>query len=134
MSELETITLDEVEYVRKDSIITSKIVFTGEKTIASTMIGEKVIVRSYNEGVNCGIVELADDTGVVLVNCRRLYYHKPKDKNTSWYEGVAMTGIGEGSKVSLTVNKKVIIEKYSMTLCTDESYKSIMGLKPNGQN
>lgn len=130
----ETMMIDDVKYVRVDSIETKTIEYTGEETIASTMIGEKVIVRSRNEGINAGIVELADETGVVLINCRRIWYHKPKDKNLSWYEGVAETGLSDTSKVSGTVSKKVIIEDYSMTKCTEKAFKSIMELKPNAQN
>lgn len=108
--------------------------FTGEESIASRMIGKPVIVRSSNEGINIGIVVLADETGVELKDCRRLYYHRPADKSLSWYEGVAMTGISNTSKVSGTVKTKVIIEKYSMTLCTNEAYQSVLNLTPNEQN
>ena len=135
MSKPQTMMIDEVKYVREDSIESNEVVeFTGEETVASVMIGKKVIVRSRNEGINAGIVELADDSGIVLRECRRIWYHKPQDKRVSWYEGVAETGLDSSSKVSCTVSKKVIIEDYSMTLCTDESFKSIMELKPNEQN
>lgn len=102
--------------------------------LANRMIGENVIVRSRNEGINVGTVVYADETGVELKNCRRLWYHKPKNKELSWYEGVAVSGISEDSKVSVTVLRKVIIEDYSMTLCTNEAFKSIMELKPYEQN
>ena len=108
----ETIKIDEIEYIRKDSVKEEVINFTGEETIASIMIGKPVIVRSRNEGINVGIVELADETGVVLKNARRLYYHRPKDKSLSWYEGVAQSGISDNSRVSGTVDRKVIIEDY----------------------
>ena len=103
------------------------------KSLASIMIGKPVIVRSNNEGINIGIVVAADETGVILTSCRRLYYHKPKDKNLSWYEGVAMSGLSEDSIVSGTVDKKVIIETYSMTKCTPKIFKSIMEKTPNAQ-
>lgn len=103
-------------------------------SIASRMIGKKVIVRSRNEGINAGIVVLADESGVELRNCRRIWYHKPKNKAYSWYEGVSVCGISDDSKVSCTVNTKVIIEDYSMTICTDEAFKSIMEITPNAQN
>ena len=111
-----------------------KIEWTGEKTIASRMTGKKVLVRSRNEGINAGVVVLADETGVELKDCRRLYYHRPKKETLSWYEGVAMSGLNEDSKVSGTVNRKVILEDYSMTECTEDAFKSIMELKPNVQN
>lgn len=135
MSKLKTIKLDDVEYVRADSVKGQTVIeFTGEQTIASVMIGKNVIVRSRNEGINAGTVELADDTGVILVNARRIWYHKPKDSKLSWYEGVAVSGIDSNSKVSGTVNRKVIIEDYSMTECDNDAFKSIMGLTPNEQN
>lgn len=123
-----------ITYVPKTEANQEVINFTGEETLASRMIGKNVIVRSRNEGINVGTVVLADETGVELSNCRRIWYHKPKDKNLSWYEGVATSGISDDSKVSGTVPKKVIIEDYSMTELNNESYKSIMELKPNGQN
>lgn len=115
--------IDGIEYIEKDK---AQINFTGKESIASRMIGEKVLVRSYNEGINAGIVVLADDTGVELKNCRRLWYLKPKNKDLAWYEGVAASGLSEDSKVSGTVLQKVIIEKYSMTLCSEIAWKSIM--------
>lgn len=134
MSEPKTMQINDVDYVRKDSVNETIIKFTGDESIASRMIGRKVLVRTRNEGLNAGIVVLADDTGVELKDCRRIWYHKPKDKNLSWYEGVAVSGIGDGSKVSGTVPTKVIIENYSMTVCGDDAFKSIMEITPNAQN
>lgn len=134
MSEPETIKINSVEYIRKDSVEEVVVNFTGEKTVASRMIGKKVIVRSRNEGINSGIVVVADDTGVELRACRRIWYHRPKDKSLSWYEGVAVSGLDENSKVSGTVPWKIIIEDYSMVLCTDLAFESIMEVTPNAQN
>lgn len=127
-----TIKIDDVEYVIKDSTFTN-VEWTGEKSLASRMIGKKVIVRSRNEGINAGIVVLADETGVELKDSRRIWYHKPKNNDLSWYEGVAVSGISNDSKVSCTVPIKTIIEDYSMTLCIDSAFKTIMELKPNAQ-
>ena len=133
MTKKETMVVNGVEYVRADSA--KKVVnFTGKKSVATRMIGKAVIVRSRNEGINAGIVVIADETGVELKDCRRLYYHKPKDKTISWYEGVATSGISDTSKVSGTVTTKVIIEDYSMTECNKDAYKSIMEKKPNEQS
>lgn len=114
-------------WVKESSV--EKIEYTGEETLGSTMIGKNVIVRSRNEGINAGTVVLADETGVVLKNCRRLWYHKPN--KGSWYEGISKFGIHKDSKVSETINKKVIIEDYSMTECKEEAFRSIMELKPH---
>lgn len=132
----ETMMIDNVKYVREDSVKESTVVeWTGDVTVASRMIGKNVIVRSRNEGINVGTVVVADDTGVELKNCRRLWYHKPKDVNLSWYEGVANSGISSDSKVSATVESKFIIEDYSMTEFKNiECYNSVMEATPNGQS
>lgn len=93
--------------------------------IADSMVGKYVIVRSMNEGVNAGFVERADETGVILLEARRLWYHKPADPALSWYEGVAVSGVSKDSKLSCPVERKAIIEDYSMTECTDVAKKSI---------
>ncbi len=96
-----------------------------KESILSESIGKYVIVRTRNEGVNCGKVLKADETGCVIEDARRIYYHKPKDSNVSWYEGVSTTGLHSGSKISCTVSEKYIIEDYSFTICTEEAEKSI---------
>lgn len=135
MNHPETIKIDEIYYRREDTIPMSPeaVIFTGEESVATRMIGKNVIVRTRNEGINAGEVVFADSSGVELKNCRRIWYHKPKDKSVCWYEGVAKTGLSSDSKVSCTVSSKVIIEDYSMTLCTSEAFKSIMEKIPHAQ-
>lgn len=135
MNDVTQIIVGDVKYVREDLIeATSSIEFTGEQSVASLLIGKKVIVRSRNEGINAGIVVVADNTGIMLKECRRLYYHKPLDKKTSWYEGVAKTGISRDSKVSCTVDSKSIIEDYSVTICSSTAMGTIMQAVPHEQS
>jgi len=96
------------------------------KKITDRYIGKYVICRSRNEGINAGYLVDADETGCRLSEARRLWHHKPKE-NASWYEGVALYGLDEDSKISAKVAEKIIIEDYSLTLCTPESKKSIEG-------
>lgn len=126
----EQMIINGIEYIKKDSIFT---IAEGD-TIANSMRGEFVIVRSRNEGINAGTVEAADDTGIVLSGCRRIYYHRPQNRALSWYEGVAVSGLDDSSKVSGTVARKVIMEDYSITLCTDVAKSSILEHPPNAQN
>jgi len=102
---------------------------TGKQTSVSSIlkdaIGKYVIVRTRNEGINCGKVFQADETGVIIEDARRIYYHKPKDSNLSWYEGVAESGLHSDSKISGTVSRKYIIEDYSLTICSEEAEKSL---------
>lgn len=134
MSVPKTIKIDNVEYVPVDSIKSEVVNFTGEDSVASRCIGKQVLVRSRNEGINAGTVVTADATGIELKNCRRLWHHKPKDKNVCWYEGIAKTGLDKTSKVSCTIPSKVIIEDYSATICEREAFISIMEITPHAQN
>lgn len=101
--------------------------------LGSQFVGKYVIVRSRNEGINAGKVLELDDTGVILEDARRLYYHKPANKELSWYEGVAIEGLSKDSKVGAEVTK-LIVEDYSITVCTKEAEKSIRGAKANAQS
>lgn len=103
-------------------------------SVASHSIGSYVIVRDRNEGINAGEVVAADETGVVLKNARRLWHHKPKAIDQSWYEGVANSGLSSDSRVSGVVLRKVIIGNYSTTLCTDEAKQSIEAAVAHAQN
>lgn len=104
-----------------------------KKSFLEQYIGKYVIVRSRNEGINAGIVREIDETGVVLSGARRIWYHKPNDKNTSWYEGVAVSGLSSDSMISCVVIEKVIVEDYSITLCTEEASNSIKNHKSHAQ-
>lgn len=106
---------------------------TKQSNLYNSYIGKYVICRSRNEGVNAGKVIAADETGVILDDARRLYYHKPVNKNISWYEGVAISGLSNDSKVG-TPACKLIVEDYSLTVCTSDAEKSIRGAKDNDQN
>lgn len=103
------------------------------KNLLSRYVGKYVICRSRNEGVNAGYVIEADETGVILKDARRLYYHKPVNKNTSWYEGVAVCGLSADSRTGEPV-EKIIIEDYSLTVCTPAAEKSINEAKTNAQS
>jgi hypothetical protein len=104
-----------------------------KKGIYDRYIGKYVICRTQNEGVNAGQVIELDETGVILKDARRLYYYKPAHKNTSWYEGVAIYGLAEGSKVGISV-EKIIVEDYSLTICSPEAECSIREFKAHVQN
>lgn len=101
--------------------------------VAGSLIGQYVIIRSRNEGINAGVVTEADASGVVLKGARRLWRHTPADKSQSWYEGVANHGLSDDSKISAAVDAKVIIEDYSATICTAIARQSIEAAVPHAQ-
>lgn len=95
-------------------------------------VGKRVIVRSRNEGINAGVVEAIGDGWVELSDCRRLWSHKPKDPKDVWYEGVAQSGLSPDSRVG-TISVKLIVEDFSLTLCTQDAWKSISEAPVNGK-
>ncbi len=99
-----------------------------------SFVGQYVIVRSRNEGINAGEIEAMDATGIVLKNARRIWYHKPASKSESWYEGVANHGLSSDSKISGAVSQKVIIEDYSITVCSETARQSIESAIPHAQS
>lgn len=105
-----------------------------QSSLFKSMIGKYVLVRSRNEGINAGYLEDADDTGCILKECKRLWYHKPAVKTESWYEGVCNHGVSSDSKVSGAVERKVIVEDYSIIECTAKAAKSIQEVKAHGQD
>ncbi len=105
----------------------------GGSSLFNRYIGKYVICRTRNEGINAGKVIELDETGVILEDARRLYYHKPVNKNVSWYEGVAKYGISNDSKLGTPI-EKIIVEDYSLTVCTEEAEKSIREAKENEQS
>ena len=86
-------------------------------------VGKYVICRSRNEGINSGTVKMIDETGLVLSDARRLWFHKTSNES-SWYEGVANNGLSNDSKISEPV-EKVIIENYSLTICSEKAIKNL---------
>ena len=90
-------------------------------------IGKYVIVRSRNEGINFGKLVQADETGCVLEEASRLWYHNPQ--KASWYEGVALNGLKDDSKISVPTCK-YIVEDYSITLCESDAIENIKNFPP----
>lgn len=121
--------IDGVEYIKKEDAIALE----STDSICKTWIGKKVICRSRNEGVNCGVVAMIDSTGVELKDCRRLWYHEPKNTAVSWYEGVSEYGLSDNCRIS-SKHTKLIIEDYSLTLVEDAAFEQIMKYKTNEQS
>jgi hypothetical protein len=106
---------------------------TTKMSLYSRYVGKYVICRTRNEGINAGKVLALDETGVILEDARRLYYHKPASKSLSWYEGVAIDGLSNDSRVGAAV-EKILAEDYSLTVCSVKGEKSIRGAKDNEQS
>ena len=126
---LDDLTLGQLKEVK--NLITPNAGVSESESFLNKYIGKYVICRTRNEGINFGKVKDIDSTGVVLSSARRIYYHKPKDSSVSWYEGVSKSGLSNDSKISC-LTEKVIIEDYSLTVCTDEAIESILNKTSQG--
>lgn len=124
---IEDLTIKQVRELQR--LFSNSIPEQSNAFILESYIGKYVIVRTRNEGINAGVVSKISKEGVVITDARRIYYHKPKDRKVAWYEGVAMTGLSSDSKISGTVDEKVIVEDYSLTLCSKEAEDSIRNHK-----
>ena len=114
---------DENSVIEKSSSVTDEI---------SHLVGKYVIVRTRNEGINAGCLVAADETGCVLRQARRLYRPISKDTDLAWYEGVAVSGLhADKSICSGDVDKKIIMEDYSIITTTTVAEESIKNFTPN---
>lgn len=125
---IDDLTLGQVKELRAMSSLQA----APQSSIYSNLVGNYVIVRSRNEGVNAGTVKIADETGIVLTNARRLWRHRPANQNEggAWYESVALHGLApDYTRISEAVPEKGIVENYSFTICTTAAKSSIEGFE-----
>ena len=89
----------------------------------NSLIGKKVIVRTYSCGVHYGEIVEKSGTEVILKNSRILYYWKIKGNGISLNE-VANTGLHQDSKVCAPVELQWL-NAIGITTCTAAAIKSI---------
>lgn len=88
-----------------------------------SMVGKKVIVRTYSAGVHFGEIVEKDGTEVILKNARRLYFWKTANNGISLSE-VANAGLHKDSKVCSPV-KLQWLDAIELIACTDEAISNI---------
>ena len=90
----ETIKIDEVEYVRKDSVVSAK------------EITDEVIIRTYSAGVHIGTIKSRNGQEVVLTNARRLW----RWAGAFTLNEVAMSGVKrDESRISAPVTEITLL-------------------------
>lgn len=101
--------------------------FTGNAAVSNgslnTMVGQKVIVRTYASGVHYGELVEKEGKEVIIKNARRLWYWKTTNKGISLSE-VALTGLAKDSKVCAAV-ESFWTEAVEIIPCTKEAIKNI---------
>lgn len=117
MSTPKTIKIDEIEYVRKDSIAVQAINAEG---------CEYVIVRTYSAGVFAGYLKKRDGKESTLVNVRRIW----KWSGAASLSQLAMEGTNDphNCKFPVPVEKIIVTETIEILNCTEKSRISIQAV------
>ncbi|MFA5381873.1 MAG: hypothetical protein WC356_01820 [Candidatus Micrarchaeia archaeon] len=117
MAKSETIKIDDVEYVRKDS---------------GTVLAEKldgldyVMVRTYSAGVHAGYLKSRIGKEVVLKKARRIWYWD----GAASISQLAMEGTSKASncKFPCEVDEITLLEAIEIIPITEKAKKSIQGV------
>lgn len=119
---IDNLTLGEIKEIAKlaGSLVGGATVSSGS---LNTMVGQKVIVRTYASGVHYGELIEKEGKEVILKNARRLWYWKTTNKGISLSE-VALTGLAKDSKVCAAVDL-FWTEAVELIPCTKEAIKNI---------
>ena len=116
METMETIVINGVEYVRKDSIKPGVVLNTDN-------IG---LIRTYSAGVHFGTLDSRDGKEVVLSNARRLYQWS----GACSLSQVAMDGVDlANSKISVIVPKITLTEAIEIIPMSEAAAKTMMEAK-----
>lgn len=106
-------------------------IFGGDSKLADTslnsMIGDKVIIRTYSAGVHFGTLEQKSGNEVILKDSRRLWYWKAKESIS--LSAIANYGVNDKeSKITGAVDS-IWLEAIEIIPCTAKAIKSIEGAK-----
>lgn len=113
---METIVINGVEYVRKDSIKPAV-------TLNTDNIG---LIRTFSAGVHFGTLESRHGKEVVLTNARRLYQWS----GACSLSQVAVDGVNiPGSRISVIVPKIILTEAIEIIPMSEAASASMMAAK-----
>lgn len=113
----ETISVNGVEYVKKDSV----------SQVCPTQDGMKyVIVRTYSAGVFAGFIESRNGQEVVMRNARRIWYWD----GAASLSQMAVEGVKkpENCKFAMSVDRVELLQAIEILDCTNKAKKCIEGV------
>jgi cell division GTPase FtsZ len=110
------------EIVDLEEISLQSVELSDTKTL-NTMIGKKVIIRTYSAGVHFGTLVEKAGNEVILKNARRLYYWVTANGGLSLSE-VAKFGVKSTSKICTSVDL-IWLEAIEIIPCTKQSIENI---------
>lgn len=91
----------------------------------NAMIGKKVIVRTHSAGVHFGTLAAKDGKEVVLRDARRIWYWE----GAFTLSAVAVSGVGNKSKLSVSVPEILLTEAIEIIPCSEEATEALQKLK-----
>ena len=118
MNKPKTITIDDIEYVRKSD----------QKEIAATLNGlDYCIIRTYSAGVFAGYVESRNGKEVTLLKARRLWqWHGAASLSQLSTSGTSQP---EKCKFPEEVEKVILTESIEILTCTKQAQDAIASVK-----
>ena len=90
-----------------------------------SLIGKKVIVRTYSAGVHYGTLESLDGKQAVLSDTRRIWYWE----GAFTLSAVAQKGVSQASKISVVVPQIVLTEAIEVISCSAAAAANLDGIK-----
>lgn len=118
MSEPKTIKINEVEYVRKDSI----------STTAKQLDGmDFVVIRTYSAGVHVGYLAKRNGRESVLREAIRIHYWD----GAASLSQLAMEGVTkpQNCRFSMAVDEIILTETIEIIPCTEKARLNLQGVK-----
>ena len=119
MTQPETLMIDEVKYVRADSVRPEPLKLDGM---------DYCIVRSRNQGVMCGYVESIEGQAVKLHQARQIWRYD----STFVLADIAEHGMRNPSKAQMSVSMSqlmIMTEACGVYICTDKAAKQLIGIE-----
>ncbi len=114
MTDINTIRINEIEYVRKDSI--QAVDHSGD---------DYVIVRSRDQGVMCGFLQSIDGRQVVITEARQIWRWEGK---ALCLPDIAAHGIRGTARLSVPVPEVTFLEACGVLRCTAVARDSLRTL------
>jgi len=119
MSKPETMMIDDVKYVREDSV----------NNQAAEVDGMKYsVVRTYSAGVHIGYVSdfaTKNPQQITLLKSRRLHYW---DKAASLSQ-VSIDGVGDGSRIAMEIPEITLTDAVEVIPCSEKAAKFFKAAK-----
>lgn len=130
MTKPQTLKIDDVAYVRADSV-PAPIEVESPNDFKESLIGTPVIARCKQAGVHFGTLVNYEGQEALLINVRRLWYWKCIKGHT--LNAVANYGLHSDSKIPAPVSRIVLTDCYELIPVTPQAAESISSIEAHNE-